>query len=65
MNFPEIADQNGPVSNGNEEVLYIPLIPKLEPQHQFNLIERTLKNLKYCYLILIISFKINHLFAHS
>ena len=59
--------QNGPKSNGNNEVLHSLQTPKQEPYHQmlFNIIPRTLKGFKYCYKTLIIQFDINHLFSHS
>ena len=58
--------QSGSESNGNEEVLYILQTLRLESyyQMQFNVINRTLNDLKFCYLTLIL-FNIIYLSAHS
>ena len=60
-------DQSTTKNNGYEEVLHISQTPKPEPDHlmQFNIIPKTLNSFKYCDIILIIQYRLNHLFAQS
>ena len=60
-------NQSGPVSNGNEGLLHIPISSRLKVhcQIQFSFIPRTLNGFKDWYLILRILFNIIHSFEHS